>query len=206
MFNNIKVRTLMNTMVHPFQSFTDIKYKGYGSLPIAILLIVLFAVTSIVRITETSFLFRTVDVYNYNSVFTLATTAGLVVLWIVANWLACTLMEGKGTMKEITIATAYSLLPMILYNVLYTILSYVLSYDDSALLGGLATVATIFTAFLLIVAILTVHEYTIGKLVLSTLISVFFMILIVFVIFMMVILLQQLYNFINSLYVEVAYR
>ncbi len=206
LFGNIKLRTLMNTMVHPFQSFTDIKYKGYGSLPIAILLIALFAFTSTLRITESSFLFRTVDVYNYNSLFTLATTAGLLILWIVANWLACTLMEGKGRMDEIAIVTAYSMLPMIIYNVLYTVISYGLSYEDSAILNGLSTVMLIYTGFLLIVAIMTVHEYSFGKFVLSTVITVFFMILIVFVIFMMVILIQQLFNFINSLYMEVAYR
>ncbi len=206
MFNNIKLRTLMNVMVHPFQTFNDIKYKGYGSLPIAVVLIALFAFTSTVRITSSSFLFRTVDVYNYNSLFTLATTAGLVILFIVTNWLACTLMEGKGTMTEITIATSYSVLPMIIYNVAYTILSYVLSYEDAALLGALSTVMIIFTALLLIVSIMTVHEYSFGKLIWSTIVTAFFMILLVFVIFMMVILFQQLFDFVNTLYTEVAYR
>ncbi len=206
LFSNIKARTLMNTFVHPFQTFTDIKYKGYGSLPAAIVIIALFAFTSTLKITGSSFLYRTVDVYNYNSLFTLATTAGLLVLWIVANWLACTLMEGKGRMNEIAIVTAYSMIPMIAFNLLYTVLSYALSYEDAAILNGLATVMTIFTAFLLIVAIMTVHEYTFGKFLLSTIITVFFMILVVFVIFMMIIMLQQLFNFINTLYTEVAYR
>lgn len=206
LFNNIKVRTLMNTFVHPFQTFNDIKYKGYGSLPAAIVIIALFAFSSTLKITASSFLYRAVDVYNYNSLFTLASTAGLLILWIVANWLACTLMEGKGRMNEIAIVTAYSMIPMIAFNLIYTVLSYALSYEDAAILNGLATVMTIFTGFLLIVAIMTVHEYTFGKFLVSTLITVFFMILIVFVIFMMVIMLQQLFNFINSLYMEVAYR
>ena len=206
MFKNVKVRTLMNTFIHPFQTFTDIKYKGYGSMPAAIIIIALFAFTSTLKITASSFLFRTVDVYNYNSLFTLATTAGLLILWIVANWLACTLMEGKGRMNEIAIVTAYAMVPMIAFNVIYTVLSYSLSYEDAAILNGLATVMTIFTAFLLIVAIMTVHEYTFGKFVLSTVITIFFMILIIFVIFMMVIMLQQLFNFLKSLYTEVAYR
>lgn len=206
LFGNIKVRTLMNTFVHPFQTFTDIKYKGYGSLPAAIVIIALFAFSSTIKITGSSFLYRTVDVYNYNSLFTLATTAGLLILWIVANWLACTLMEGKGRMDEIAIVTAYSMIPMIAFNLIYTVLSYALSYEDAAILNGLATVMLIFTGFLLIVAIMTVHEYTFGKFLLSTVITIFFMILIVFVIFMMIIMLQQLFNFINSLYTEVAYR
>lgn len=206
LFDNIKLRTLMNTFVHPFQTFTDIKYKGYGSLPAAIVIIALFAFSSTLKITGSSFLYRTVDVYNYNSLFTLATTAGLLILWIVANWLACTLMEGKGRMNEIAIVTAYSMIPMIAFNLIYTVLSYALSYEDAAILNGLATVMVIFTAFLLIVAIMTVHEYTFGKFILSTVITIFFMILVVFVIFMMVIMLQQLFNFINSLYTEVAYR
>lgn len=203
---NVKVRTMLNATIHPFQSFTDVKYKGQGSMLFAVIIVALYTFTSTLKITGSSFLYRTTDVYNYNSLYTLAMTAGLVILFVVANWLVCTLMEGKGRLDEIAIVTAYCLIPQVLFNVISTILSYGLSYEDKALLDILSTVLLIYTAFLLIVAIMTVHEYTFGKLLWSTLITLFFMILIVFIIFMMVILIQQFGNFIYSLYMEVAYR
>ena len=86
------------------------------------------------------------------------------------------------------------------------ILSYFLSYDDSAILGGLSTVVTIFTIYLLIAAMMTVHEYTFGKFIFTTVITIFLMIMIVFIIFMVVILLQQLGNFFYTLYMEAVFR
>ena len=206
LINNVKVHTLLNTFAHPFAAFTDIKYKNCGSVAYAVIMVVLFTISSNLKMTCSSFLYRTADATNYNSIYTIATTAGLIVLWSVANWLTSTLMTGKGTLKEIFIVSSYSMLPMVIYNILYLVLSYCLSYDDSAFLNGLSTVALLFTAYILCVAIMTVQEYSFGKMLFTSVITVFLMILIVFIIFMVVILLQQLGNFFYTVYMEVAYR
>lgn len=203
---NVKMHALLNTFTHPFAAFTDIKYKNYGSVWYAVIMVILFTITSNLKMTCSSFLYRTADATNYNALYTIATTAGLIILWSVANWLTSTLMTGKGTLKEIFVVSSYSMIPMVIYNVLYLILSYCLSYDDSAFLNGLSTVALLFTAYILCVAIMTVQEYSFGKMLGTTVITVFLMILIVFVIFMVAILLQQLGNFFYTIYMEVAYR
>jgi len=206
LITNIKLHTLTSTLVHPFGAFNDIKYKGYGSTLIAIVLIILFTLSSIIKSTGSSFLFRTIDAHNYNAVYTLTRTLGLVVLWIICNYLASVLMSGKGTFKEIAIGTSYSLVPVIVANFLITGLSYVLTYDDVTFINTITTVATIYTFYLLFIAITTVHEYGMGKFLLNAVVAIFFMILVVFIIFMVVILLQQLFSFIETIYMEVAYR
>ena len=206
LITNIKLRTLSSTLVHPFSAFNDIKYKGYGSGPIATVIILLFTLSSIIKETGSSFLFRTIDAHNFNAIYTLAKSFGLVVLWIICNYLASVLMSGKGTFKEIAIGTSYSLVPMIFANFLITGLSYVLTYDDVTFINTITTVATIYTFYLLFIAITTVHEYGMSKFLLNTVVAIFFMILVVFIIFMVVILLQQLTSFIETIYMEVAYR
>ncbi len=151
-------------------------------------------------------MFRTADVNNYNSLYTLASTGGLVLLWIIANWLVATIMTGKGTLSEITQATAYSLQPIIIANVLVTLLSYMLTYNDVALINGIAFVGTLFTLFLIIIGNMTVHDYSLSKFLLTTVVTIFLMIVIVFILFMAFIMLQQLYNFIYAVYMEVVYR
>lgn len=42
-------------MYHPFRSFNDIKYKKMGSFPIAIVMTVLFYLTSVLAVTESRF-------------------------------------------------------------------------------------------------------------------------------------------------------
>ncbi len=203
---NEKLRVLLHTSIHPFDSMKELKYKQKGSLVGAVVLLVLYTLTTIIRMTKTSFLFRTADAFNYNAFFTLASTAGLVLLFVVSNWLISTLMSGKGRFGEIFIATNYCLMPMVVINLLVTGLSYFLSYEDEALITGLMTVAVIFTLFLIIISNMTVHDYTFGQFILTTVITLFLMILIVFIIFMVCVMLQQFWNFIYSLYMEVAYR
>ena len=206
LISNVKVHALFGTVSHPFASFTNIKYKNQGSLLIAFIMLGLFTITSNLKITCSGFLYRTADATNYNALYTLATTAGLIILWSVANWLTSTLMAGKGTLKEIFTVSCYSMLPMVVYNILYVILSYCLSYDENSFLTGLSTVALLFTAYVLCIAIMTVQEYGFGKFLFTTLITIFLMILIVFIIFMIVILLQQLGNFFYTIYSEVVFR
>ena len=203
---NAKLATMLDIYFHPFKAFGDIKNKKTGSLTISFVLIFLFIVTSILKFTLSSFLFRTADVNNYNSLYTLASTGGLVLLWIIANWLVATIMTGKGTLSEITQATAYSLQPIILANVLVTVLSYFLTYNDVALINGIALVGTLFTLFYIIIGNMTIHDYSLSKFLLTTVVTIFLMIVIVFILFMAFIMLQQLYNFIYAVYMEVVYR
>lgn len=206
LIKNIKLHTMFSALLHPFNAFKDVKYKGYGSGKLAILLIALYSLTSIIKATGSSFLFKTIDIYNYNAIYTLARTIGIVVFWIICNYLSSVLMSGKGTFKEIAIGTAYSLTPMIFANILITVLSYVLTYDDITFITAITTVSTIYTFYLLFIAMTTVHEYGMGKFLLNSLVAVFFMILSVFIMFMVVILLQQLFMFFETVYMEVAYR
>lgn len=203
---NKKLATMLDIWLHPFKAFGDIKNKKTGSIRISVILVFLFIFTSILKYTGSAFLFRTADVYSYNSLYTLASTGGLVLLWIIANWLVGTIMSGKGTLSEITQATAYSLQPMILANVLVTALSYILTYNDVALINGISLVATIFTFALIIVGNMNIHDYSLSRFLLTTVVTVFLMIVIVFILFMVVIMFQQLFNFIYAVYMEVVYR
>lgn len=203
---NQKLRTFLSVPVHPFKSFADIKYKNQGSILIASVIIVLFFIITNIRLTAGGFLFSKLDVETFNSLYVLAQTVGLAFLWILANWAICTLFSGKGRINEITIATTYSLVPLLVFNILHTVLSHILSYEGEVFLNILYTVALIFTLFLLSIGIMTVHEFEFGKFLVTTVITILFMLLIVFILFMIVILLQQFGNFIYTLYMEVAYR
>lgn len=206
LISNVKIHTLFSTLVHPFDAFKDIKYKKHGSGLIAAILIVLFTVSSVLKDTGSSFLFRTANPSYYNALFTLAKTVGLVLLWVICNYLASVLMQGKGTFKEIVYATSYALLPVIAGNFINTILSYVLTYDDVTFMTAISTVTLIYTGYLLFIGLTTMHDYGMGKFLLNTVVALFFMILVVFILFMVGIMLQQLFTFIVTLYMEVAYR
>ena len=206
LIQNAKIKTLFSVVSHPFHTFEDIKYKSQGSVIIALILVLLLYIASSLEATSTGFLFCKNSDRTYNTLYTLASTIGLVLLWSIVNWLMCTLFSGKGTFKEVLIVTAYSLLPLIAYTFIYVGLSHLIPLSGGALLGGIRTVLLIYTFYLLSVGIMAVHEYTFPKFLITGVVTVVCMILAVFIIFMMVVLLQQFWNFVYSIYMEAVFR
>ena len=206
LIKDAKVINALSTVMHPFRTFDDIKQKNLGSMTIACVLAVLFYVTTTLKTVASGFLFTNIADGNYNTLFTIAQTLGLVILWSVSNWLVCSLFSGKGTFKEVFISTNYCLIPIIFYNLLRTVLSHFLPLTGKGFLDGLYVVILLYTVYLLCVAFTTIHDYSLSKFIATSVVTILGMLLVIFVIFMIVILLQQLGDFIYSVFVEVIYR
>lgn len=209
---NIKIiksrqtKLLLRTPFHPFDSFQEIKFKKLGSTKLATLLVVLFYVASVLNVTSTGFLFKTTLLKNYNALFTLASTIGLVVLWSICNWLVATLFNGKGNLKEVFIATTYSLMPLICFYFIKVVLTNFIPLSMSGLVSGIETAIMLYTFFLLCISVMTVHEFDFFKFLTTGLVTIFFMVLVVFVIFMIAILVCQVGSFFISIYEEIVFK
>ena len=206
MITNPTVATMSGVVFHPFRSYNEVKYKGMGSVGLASVLVMIFFLTSMLNDTFSGFLFSTYSPENYNVFFTLAKTVGLILLWSVANSLVTTLLGGKGNLKEIYIASSYSLIPLVFYNIIRLFLSRVLPLSGASFLNGLYTVVLIYTFYLLSVAMMTVHENGFVKFIATGLLSLFGMLLVIFVLFMIIIQIQQFGIFLVSIFMEVVYR
>ncbi len=206
LIQNVKVKTFFTVVAHPFRGFEDVKYKKQGSLVIALILVVLFFFATALQATSTGFLFCQNSARTYNILYTLAQTVGLVLLWSIVNWLMCTLFSGKGSFKEVLIVTAYSLLPLIVYTFIFVGLSHILPLSGAGLMSGIRTVILIYTFFLLAVGMMTVHEYTFPKFLITSAVTLVCMVLAVCIGFILVILLQQFWNFLYSILMEVVFR
>lgn len=203
---NENVKVMLNVPFHPFLSYNNVKYRGRASWPIAIVITVLFYISSVMNVTSAGFMYRDVTMSEYNSMFTLASTVGLLILWSVCNWLVCSMLGGIGRFKEIYVATSYALVPMIVYSFVNVLLSNCLPLSMSGILSGLGSAVLLYTFFLLSIAMITVHEYDFFKFLWTSLITVAMMVLAVFVLFMCAIMLKQCGSFIYSVYEEIIYR
>lgn len=206
LIRNAKVRLLFNTVTHPFDSFNSIKYKNMGSLVIAAALTVLFYITAVISEMLSDFRFTSFSPLTSSAALQLVKTAGLVILFSVANWAVCVLMEGKGRLKEVFIVTAYATVPQIIYNLVFTLLSHIITSPSSTLLSGLSTVAAMLTGIVLTVGLMVIHEFSFPKFLGSILLTAFAMLLIIFIIFMLGMLLSQLWSFLVTVFMETAYR
>lgn len=201
---NKSLNLMLTTMIHPSNNFTDIKEKKLGSIPLCFLLIVLYYAVTVMKTIAGGFLFSTYDPTSFNSILVLVRSVGLVVLWIVANWLVCTLLGGKGKLKEIMIVTCYSLLPLILEGIIYIILSNMLLPVEASFLSILTTIATIYFGIMLIIGMLKIHDFSMGKFIWTTILTVLGMAVIIFLLIMLIILVQQFGAFIITLVTEIS--
>ncbi len=206
LIGNQKVRTAFSVVIHPFDTFNDIKYKKMGSPIITGVVMVLLYVSFFLRDVASGFLYSLVDLRNYNSVYTLLKTIGFVVLWCVCNWLVCSMASGKGTLREVFIAVVYSLIPLVIYSFIRVIFTNFLPLSASGIVTGVDIAIWILTIFILMVGTMTIHEYDFFKFLWTSVVTVLLMLLVVFLIFICALMTKQTLVFIKSVYTEVVYR
>ena len=148
-------------------------------------------------------MFTGYDPSTYNSLWVLVQSAGIIVLWSVANWLVCSLSGGKGKLEEIIIVTSYSLTPVIIGQLLWTVFSNFVLPTESAVLGIISGVSILYTLLLLTIGMIRIHEFTMTKFFGTAFFTVIGMASIVFLIILVGILLQQLGGFISTLLIEI---
>lgn len=203
---NVKLSTMFQCVVHPFEGAKQIRYYNNGSMRLATLLMVLYFLTTVILELYEGFMYNIFDKSTYSAAFSLMRTFGIVLLWTVCNWAMSTLFQGKGKMKHVYLVTCYALIPQIANNILVTLLSNVLSPDEALVITAISFVCTALTAIMLCVGIMTIHEYGFFKFLVMAIVVVLAMLVAVFVILMMYVLIQQLVTFIMTIYKEVTYR
>lgn len=206
LITNPRVNVMFSSIAHPFDSFTKVKYNNLGSVPLSIILLTVFYITTILKTTSSGYLYSNYNAADFNSLYVIIRTFGLVILWTVCNWGVCALRGGIGKLKEIFIVTCYSLIPIIFGNVVYVILTNVMLPAEAGFLSVLMNALTIYAAFMLIIGIMKVQDYEFGKFIITTIMSIVGMAIVLCLIVLIIILVQQLGAFVLTIIMEVAYR
>ena len=205
LIKNKKLKIALGTILHPADTFYEIKRNNNGSVLIATGILLLWYVGKIIGYTS-GFIFNETDIADANAWYALAQTVGLVLLFVLANWLVCVLCEGKGKLKDIYVSTCYSILPLVIGAFGYDILSNVLTLQEANFITILNYACIVYTAILLVMAIINVQEFGFGKFILTTVVTLLAMILVIFLVFLVVILLQQASDFVKTVFLEATYR
>ncbi len=200
-----KWKVALGTLLHPADTFYEIKRNNGGSVLIATIFLAVWYAFKIIGLS-TGFIFNKASIGDANAWYALAQTFGLVILFTLANWAVCTLMEGKGKLRDIYVVVCYSLMPMIIQSAAYDILSNVLTLNEASVLSIVNYVCLVFTLIIIVMGLINIHEFSFGKFFWTTVITVLAMILIVFLVFMLAILLQQTKNFVQTIYLEAFFR
>lgn len=127
-------------------------------------------------------------------------------MWCVVNWALTTLMDGKGKMKDIYIAGAYALTPMILINFPITIISNYMTIEEGTFYYLLLVVGVVWAMTLLILGTGVIHEYSFGKTIFTTLATIVGIGIVIFVGLLFFHVIDMMFNFVREMYVELTFR
>ncbi|MGB4163955.1 MAG: YIP1 family protein, partial [Bacillota bacterium] len=127
-------------------------------------------------------------------------------LWCIVNWSLTTLMDGKGTIKDIYIATSYALVPLILVYVPLTIVSNFMTIEEGAFYTLFLVLALIWVGLLVIAGNGVVHDYTASVSVWTSVLTVAGMALVLFISLLFFSLINHLFGFFSDLYTELMFR
>ena len=197
-----ETKLALSTLIHPGLAFEEMKDKKRGSIRVALVILLLFYVSAVIQVLWGGFLFTKYDPGSFNSLWVLVQSVGLVALWVISNWLVTTLMGGKGKLKEIFVVTCYCLMPMIGARLIYIVLTNFLLPTEGSFLGILTTVAMIYSGLLLVIGMMRIHDFSMGRLIGTSLLTVFGMAAIIFLMILVGILLQQLGGFVATIVTE----
>jgi hypothetical protein len=189
----------------PFDGFWDMKHEKRGSMLAATIYLFLACAMFIFKGVGEAFIVNPRGIYNNFIVEAL----GIIVpisLWVISNWCLTTLFDGEGSMKDVYMASCYALVPIIPIVFGSTLATHFITLGEVDILNMIGTVMFVWVGFLLFVGVMVIHDYSLGKNVVTVLGSIGGATFIMFVAVLFSGLLLRMVQFVQSIWTEVSYR
>ena len=206
LFSKDKWSFLFYTISHPADGFYEIRHRNRGSVAISILLVILFSLSFSINRIGASFVVNDVDPRFVDALDELTSVLVLFGLICVSNWSITCLMQGEGRMKDIAIAVGYSMLPATVCFAIGTIFSQFVAADEGAFYWMIVAIGIAYTLIMMLIGIMQVHHYTLGKTLVTIFLTFVAMFIIIFIVILFFDLINQVYSFFYSIYQELIFR
>ena len=201
-----KLLVPLRFFAHPIDLFNDIKYEKRGSLGVANLLLALYFVEEIINYFAVAYLFSNNEAQSFSVWPILLRTVVLVLLWCITNWAMSTLQDGKGTFREIYLATCYALTPMVLFSVPLSLITNLMTLSESMFYSAISSALTLWSLILVFLGTMVVHQFTVRKTIGSVLLSLGMIVIIAFLVLLGFSISQQMVTFAKTIITELLRR
>lgn len=196
-----------NVIMHPIEGFDRLKTDGMGTVPSATIILGLVVASFVFSRQYTGFIFNTADLSKINLLMEIGSVVVPFLLWCLVNWALTTLMEGKGTFRDVYIASAFALVPIVLTVVPLTIISNFLIAEEGAFYRLFMTLGLSWAVILLIIgAVMVTHDYSFKKTIFTCISTIMGMAFALFIGMLFVSLSEQVILFVRQVVTEVVHR
>ncbi len=200
------LRYSLHCIVRPFDGFWDLTHEKRGSVGAANTIVVLVLLTNLIKLGGTSFIFGAVNWNTVNLLLEIMSFLLPFAVYCVANWCLTTLFEGKGTLKDIYMGTAYAMTPYVLIQLPLILVSNFVTEEEGAFYIYFGYFSIIWSALLIVASVMMIHDFLLGKAFVSLVFSAVGMLVIVFLMVLFFSLISDGFSYFYSLYKEIIYR
>lgn len=109
-------------------------------------------------------------------------------------------------MKDIAIAVGYGTVPITIMMLLGTLVSQFVADDEQAFYVMILGVGIAYGLIMILVGIMQVHNYTLGKTLITLFLTLVALFIIIFLLLLLSNLLGMVVNFFRSVYTEIIFR
>ena len=192
--------------LHPRDGFLELKANKKGSSLVVSVIVAAWLLVELFYRTATGYDMNTFRPEDTSLLRTAVITVMIFFMVCISNWCFCTLLDGKGRLKDICVVAANALVPYIIVRFITTCCSWVLAGDEQVFLTYAVVVSEIWAFFIAFSGLEEIHEYSFGKTIFAIFMTVVGLIIILFLALMLIMLFQQVYFFILSLINEIKYQ
>ena len=200
------LRYALYVILHPFDGFWDLTHEKRGSMAAAHTIVILTVLTHLWDKRFTSFMLNNTQWSKFSIVMNTLGILVPLVIWVVANWCVTTLFDGKGRMREIYMGTAYALTPYPLIGLPMIVISNMVTKEEGVFYTYFNVFALIWAGFLILCAVLMIHDYSLLGGILAVIFSIVGMAVIMFIVLLFFSLISDAVMYVVSIYKEIVFR
>ena len=205
-FDRERVGYMFGVLSRPLDSFYEIRHRDKGSIPLAAACVFLLSVLFTLNRIFAGFIVNDINRLDVDGLREMSGIFLMLGLFCVGNWSVTCLMDGEGRMRDIVTVTGYAMLPTIITLGPAILLSLAVAEGEAAFYYIVMGLGIGWTVMLLLIGVMTVHNYTLLKTLITLVLTFVAMLILIFVGLLILDLINQAYGFLYSIYTELIFR
>lgn len=197
---------IVRLFFNPIETSEEMKHYGYFPILKASLILIFWFLLVVAQYSLTGFRFNTNRIEEMNLTLLFLRTIPVFLVWVISNWGVCTLMDGKGKMKEIFVISSYSLIPYLGSVLIFIVSSHFITISEVFMIQMFMYAGIIWSIAILLGALSGIHEYNFTNTLVSVVLTIAGVFIVAFLLLLVTSLFRQAYSFVYSVLHEIFYR